>query len=235
MPLLIPIDASGLDPKVKTVIDAIVAPLQAWAGKVDGVNADERLNQLATGLSGLSTVQTGTVHAFAGPSTAVPSGYLLCDGSAVSRSQYAALFTAIGTTWGVGDGSNTFNVPDGRGRYFFGKATSGTWSTLGGTFGTKDHTHTISASGTHTHGAGTYATPSHDHVGAVVDGTEVLEINEGAGGIESASPFNHNHEIDAEAAMTITGSSGAGGDHSHSGATGTNNPPSFVGNWIIKT
>lgn len=56
----------------------------------------------------------GTVIDFAGPS--IPAGYLLCDGSAVSRSTYAALFAAIGTTWGNGDGVTTFGLPDLRGR-----------------------------------------------------------------------------------------------------------------------
>lgn len=47
---------------------------------------------------------------------AVPSGYLTCDGAAVSRSTFAALFAAIGTGFGVGDGATTFNLPDMRGR-----------------------------------------------------------------------------------------------------------------------
>ena len=50
----------------------------------------------------------------------VPTGWLECDGSAVSRSTYAALFTAIATTWGAGDGSTTFNLPDMRGRVSIG-------------------------------------------------------------------------------------------------------------------
>jgi microcystin-dependent protein len=52
--------------------------------------------------------------------TTPPSGFLACDGSAVSRSQYAALFTAIGTTYGAGDGSTTFNLPDLRGEFVRG-------------------------------------------------------------------------------------------------------------------
>jgi microcystin-dependent protein len=52
----------------------------------------------------------GSVTAFAGSS--IPTGYLNCDGSAVSRETYASLFDAIGTTWGAGDGSTTFNLPD---------------------------------------------------------------------------------------------------------------------------
>ncbi len=54
----------------------------------------------------------GAVIAFAGAN--VPSGYLVCDGSAVSRTTYANLFAAIGTAWGTGDGSTTFNLPDMR-------------------------------------------------------------------------------------------------------------------------
>lgn len=46
-----------------------------------------------------------------------PTGWLLCDGSAVSRSTYAYLYTAIGTAWGYGDNSTTFNLPDMRGRF----------------------------------------------------------------------------------------------------------------------
>lgn len=49
-----------------------------------------------------------------------PAGFLLCDGSAVSRATFAALFAAIGTTWGAGDGSSTFNLPDTRARVVVG-------------------------------------------------------------------------------------------------------------------
>lgn len=90
----------------------------------------------------------------------VPTGWLLCDGTAVSRTDYAALYAAIGTTWGVGDGSTTFNLPDWRGRYPRGVAASGTGSTLGAAFGLDtlpDHVHSIdppstaSSSDAHSH------------------------------------------------------------------------------------
>ena len=58
-----------------------------------------------------------TLH-FAGNN--IPTGFLLCDGRAVSRTTYAVLFKAIGVTWGNGDGSSTFNLPDGRGEYLRG-------------------------------------------------------------------------------------------------------------------
>ena len=64
----------------------------------------------------------GTVTAFAG-STA-PAGWLLCDGSAVSRTAYAALFAVIGTTYGAGNGSTTFTLPDLRGRVAAGANAS---------------------------------------------------------------------------------------------------------------
>jgi len=66
----------------------------------------------------LQTVPTGTVSAFAGSSA--PTGYLLCDGTAVNRTTYAALFGVISDTYGVGDGSTTFNLPDLRGRVIAG-------------------------------------------------------------------------------------------------------------------
>lgn len=64
----------------------------------------------------------GTIKAI-GHST-VPQGYLACDGSAVSRTTYVTLFGLLSTTWGAGDGSTTFNVPDLRGRVLVGSGTS---------------------------------------------------------------------------------------------------------------
>lgn len=66
--------------------------------------------------------QVGFAVAYTGSS--IPSGYLLCDGSAVSRTTYAALFAVIGTTYGVGDGSTTFNLPDATGKLSFNKASA---------------------------------------------------------------------------------------------------------------
>ena len=57
--------------------------------------------------------------------TAAPSGYLLCDGSAISRTTFAALFAVLATTWGAGDGVNTFNLPDTRGRVLVPVAPGG--------------------------------------------------------------------------------------------------------------
>ena len=66
----------------------------------------------------------GTISVWSGASSNLPDGYLLCDGSAISRTTYVALFTAIGTTNGVGDGSSTFNIPDLRNRFVVGASDS---------------------------------------------------------------------------------------------------------------
>ena len=58
--------------------------------------------------------------------SSVPTGWLACDGSAVSRSTYADLFTAIGTTWGAGDGSSTFALPDLEGAFLRGTGSNNT-------------------------------------------------------------------------------------------------------------
>lgn len=68
-----------------------------------------------------TTIPSGTIIAFAG--TTIPSGFLLCNGANVSRTTYATLFSAIGTTWGTGDGSTTFTLPDARDRFLEGANT----------------------------------------------------------------------------------------------------------------
>lgn len=89
------------------------------------------------------------VGAFMGWSTSVaPAGWLLCDGSQKNRVAYKSLFDVIGTTYGVGDGSTTFTLPDIRGRFFLGKAAAGTGATLGETGGAIDHTHSSGAGNT---------------------------------------------------------------------------------------
>lgn len=76
-----------------------------------------------------SEVPAGIMQMFAG--NTIPAGWLLCDGSAVSRTNYAKLFSAIGTTWGAGDGSTTFNLPNSIGRFAEGASTSGSYKSAG--------------------------------------------------------------------------------------------------------
>lgn len=117
-------------------------------------------------------------------STTIPSGYLLCDGSAVSRTTYGNLFTVIGTTFGAGDGSTTFNVPDMRQRFILGQAASGTGSTFGGTGGTIDHVHTADPPAT------TSSTPSATSAATAITG--------------SVASATHTHSVDIPSFNTGT-------------------------------
>lgn len=96
-------------------------------------------------------VITGSIQMYAG-STA-PSGWLICDGSAVSRTTYADLFSVIGTTYGTGDGSTTFNIPNLKGKVPVGLDSSDTsFDTIGETGGEKTHTLTYDEMPSHSHG-----------------------------------------------------------------------------------
>lgn len=114
-------------------------------------------------VDGLTGAPAGIISAFAGGTA--PTGWLACNGAAVSRTTYATLFAAIGTTWGAGDGVNTFNLPDLRGMFLRGTGTNGTGSssgTVGPAVGTYNadtylnHNHTATSSSSvsdpgHTH------------------------------------------------------------------------------------
>lgn len=101
---------------------------------------------IADGLVGATTTPPGIVSPFAG--AAAPSGYLLCDGSAVSRAIYDDLFAVIGTTFGAGDGSTTFNVPNLEGRTVFGIDDANlSFDTRGELGGNTSHSHTLSDDG----------------------------------------------------------------------------------------
>ena len=82
----------------------------------------------------------------------IPTGYMPCDGRAILRSSYSDLFNIIGTTYGDGDGSTTFNLPDLRGKVVVGVDTNDSdFDTLGDTGGEKKHTLTINEMPSHTH------------------------------------------------------------------------------------
>lgn len=120
------------------------------------------------GASGGATTPTGATIEYAGTSASGPSGgpWLPCDGSAVSRSQYASLFAELGVTWGAGDGSQTFNVPDFRGRVLRGLDGMHAVGAYGGADSVTltipqlpSHTHAIDDPGHHH----TYTDTGHSH------------------------------------------------------------------------
>lgn len=91
--------------------------------KTTGVTFNTGWLDLATASGATAVLPPGIISPFGGASA--PTGWLLCDGSAVSRTLYSLLFSAIGTAYGSGDGTTTFNVPDMRGRFPAGYAATG--------------------------------------------------------------------------------------------------------------
>lgn len=118
------------------------------AGGADAISP-QAFNISSTGeIEAVVSVPTGTVVPYAG-SGAPADEWLLCDGSAVSRTDYARLFAVIGTTFGAGDGSTTFNLPDMRGRMPVGVGSHADVNAVGDTDGTAlasrrpKHNHTL--------------------------------------------------------------------------------------------
>jgi len=107
------------------------------------------------------SVPTGLMMPYGAPTP--PAGWLACNGQAVSRTQYPALFSIISVNWGSGDGSSTFNVPDLRGRAAIGigTAASGTVYTLGATGGEEKHLLLLAELAAHSHAL---TDPGHNHV-----------------------------------------------------------------------
>ncbi len=134
----------------------------------------------------------------------VPAGYLLEDGSAVSRSTYAALFRVIGTTWGAGNGSTTFNLPDSRGEFLRGfdrgrGVDSGRAFTAAQASQNLIHGHTgyTDSQGDHSHGIPSRFTDNSNHRHFNNAGT-VAEGIEGGGVGSNANTFNsgnHWHNV----------------------------------------
>jgi len=172
----------------------------------------------------------GEVIMFGG--SAEPSGWLFCDGRAVSRSVYSDLFAVIGTSYGAGDGSATFNLPNMAGVFPMGTSGTAPRGTQGGAASTTlatanlpAHTHTID----HSHGAA----GDHDHQ---------LDRSTATGG--------SNNSIPQGTAAATGGTSGAAianaGSHTHpaftgnSGSTGSatpveNRPPFVAINFLIRS
>lgn len=145
-----------------------------------------------------------------------PAGYLLCYGQAVSRTTYAALFAVTGTTFGVGDGVTTFNLPDLRGRFPLGqddmggasanRVTNAQADTIGGVAGAETHQLTIAEM------------PSHDHA--------LHDNPSGGGGVAVYVTESAIQTVTADSDMIDN----TGGDGAHN-----NMSPYITMNYIIKT
>lgn len=229
------------------------ADLQQWKDSSGNVLAsvDESgnisVNSITTTIP-IVSVPTGGIMPYAG-STA-PSQFLLCQGQAISRTTYADLFAVIGTTYGSGDGSTTFNVPDLRSRVPVGFDNPAAWADfrpMGKTGGARTHAlstaelpvhaHSID----HDHGAFTSGNDSPDHshswsftygathnsnggyaIGAAT--TTYWSFSVGTGGAST----RHQHSIDVPYYSGTSGNAGSGSEHN-------NLQPYLVTNYIIKT
>lgn len=200
---------------------------------------------IVAGAAGRGTKDVGDVFA-TGRSTA-PGGSVLCYGQAISRTTYADLFSAIGTTFGVGNGTTTFNVPDLRGRTIAGKDDMGgsaasrltgqsggiTGTGLGNTGGAEIHQLTSAQNGSHTHTSsltvtGTFSGSS-DANTVQASGTSGAVA---AGGSFTA-PYNSPSYITVSG--TITGTASGTTGSSGSGAAHNNVQPTMILNYCIYT
>ena len=192
-----------------------------------------------------SVIPVGVIEMFAG-STA-PNGWLVCDGSTVSRKTYSDLFKVIGTTYGAGNSNTTFTLPDMRGRTPIGVGTGSglTTRTLGGTVGTETETLTSSQIPAHSHpntvsggstggmSANTVHNHSVDRAAWTNSGSAPYTFTGGGSnialqniGINNSASLDHTHTF----TPSITNANNTGGGGSHN-----NMQPSIGLNYIIKT
>lgn len=159
--------------------------------------------------NGAIAAPTGSVQSYAGSSA--PTGWLLCFGQNVSRTTYADLFAVISTTYGAGDGSTTFGLPDLRGRVPAGLDNMG-----GSDAGRLDWANTLGTSGgTQTHTLTTSEMPAHTHA------------QHGNFGSYSGSAFLYGTNWYGAANGAATSSTGGGAAHN-------NMQPTLLLNYIIK-
>ena len=163
-------------------------------------------------LSGIEGIPTATIVPWSTGS--VPSGFLECNGQAVSRSTYATLFGIVGTTYGSGDGSTTFNVPNLQDNVAVGKSNN---KTIGSTGGANTVTSGGNISG-NVAGSTANATLS----------TAQLASHSHSGGIAQLLQTAPNPSVGSRVNQGNTGAAGSGGGHAHN--MSANFSGNFAGN-----
>lgn len=153
------------------------------------------------------------------PTTTPPAGWHLANGQAVSRTTYSRLFALIGTTFGAGDGSTTFNVPDIRGRTIVGSDTMGSSDAgrlSGATFPTSGGVNIGEGGGAETITLVVSNMPSHAHPGSSASGSGTTSIQSNGhthtfSGATSGQSADHTHSVPVQSSGTPGGVTNAGG------------------------
>lgn len=156
-----------------------------------------------------TTVATppGVIHQYAGSSA--PSGYLLCEGQAVSRVTYAALFAIIGTTYGAGDGSTTFNLPNLTGKVPVGlNSSDASFDARGETGGEKTHSITTAEMPAHTHSVDPPSTTTSS------DGSHTHSYTDYYNSSEASDDAN-DRIVGSDATTYANRTTGSSGSHTH--------------------
>lgn len=171
--------------------DPLVNPtdwVKAFREYEDSFSKQETLDQFQQSVN-----IVGMVASFATPSA--PTGWLVCDGSAVSRTTYSTLFSRLGTLYGAGDGSSTFNLPDLRNEFVRGSSpTRSVGSKQADSLRSHEHTGTTDVSGSHTH-----PLPA-DVSGEVVDRYGTVLVGQGDSttpGVEASGEHSHTFTTDS--------------------------------------
>lgn len=199
---------------------AIIGGSNAVAGTFTTLTANATTVTSLTVTTGGGIAPTGSLTMWAGAVASPPTGWLACNGANVSRTTYSALFAVVGTTWGAGDGSTTFTLPNILNKFPVGAGDTYALAATGGSANAivVSHTHTANVTD-----------PGHAHT---------TTINYGVGGeggtVQSLTSVSNQGTVAKASSSNTTGIT-VSIDSTGSSATNANLPPYVAVGYIIKT